>query len=383
MTHPNDATAMNVASHLLLLPADPATAATHLQVDGDGRVVARNTVTLAVPLTIGPVAPPTRQVLAVPGVDCLALWLDLPARNPVQALAAARLLVADHVAVVGDALHVAIAPLAHGTEKRLVVAVESARMRDWLDRAAALGMMPDAVVPAPLLLPAPTTDTPDAVTTTGHDGHCLARGEHIAFAAEPPLAEQILGARARVLMPDAEAALALGAPAPPINLLQHPFAATPSRREGWPAYRRVAVLAGLLALSPWLLLGAQAVRYEWGARGLDGRASQQARHALPSLREGADPLPPIRARLAELRATDAFARGAAALFNAVDSIEGAELDALAYAEGELRATVVHRNAAELEHIRAALADAGLVAVETGARSVNGRIHSRISVGPAA
>ncbi len=382
MTYRNDTPAMNVISHLLLLPADPTGAAIHLQVDTGGRVLARSTVTSAASLAIVPTQPPTRQVLAVPGTDCLALWLELPARNPAQALAAARLLIEDHVASVREPLHIAIAPLPPGAEKRLLVAVESARMQDWLDRAAALGMTPDAVVPAPLLLPAPTTDAPDAVTIAHHDGHWLICGEHLAFAAEPSLAEQVIGTRPRLLLPDADIALAMGARTPPINLLQYQFAPTPSRREGWPAYRRAAVLAGLLALSPLLVLAAQALRYELGARSLESRAAQQARAVVPAIGEDDDPLPPIRARLTELRAADAFTRRATALFTAIEAIDGTELDALTYAGGELQATVAHGDATKLDRLRAALAETGLELVETGSRVANGRTHSTINVRPA-
>lgn len=374
---------MTVATHLLLLPADPAAAATHLAIDTAGRVVARREAGDGSPLPADPLQPPPRRVLAVPGVDCLALWLDLPARNPVQALAAATLLVEDHVAAAArHPLHIAIAPLPPDGGKRLVVAVEPEHMQGWLDRAAALGMTPDAVTPAPLLLPRPANEAGDAVALACHDGLWLVRGQCLAFAAEPALAAEILGDRPRTALPDAGAALAGGALAPAIDLLQGRFAAAPSRHTGWPAWRRAAMLAAVLALSPLLLLAAQALRHELGARGLESRTLAQARAVLPSLGERVDPLPAVRARLEALRSADAFAALTGALLRAVADDAGAELDALAYADGELQAVVAHGDAATLERIRAALAGDGFELVETGTRTAGDRIHSDIQVRPA-
>ena len=373
---------MTVATHLLLLPADPAAAAIHLAIDTAGRVVARREVGDGSPLLADPLQAPPLRVLAVPGVDCLALWLDLPARNPVQALAAATLLVEDHVAAARHPLHIAIAPLPPDGGKRLVVAVEPEHMQGWLDRAAALGMTPDAVTPAPLLLPLPANAADDAVTLADHDGLWLVRGERLAFAAEPELAAEILGDRPRTALSDADAALAGGSLAPAIDLLQDRFAAAPSRRTGWPAWRRAAMLAAVLALSPPLLLATQALRHELGARELESRVLAQARAVLPSLDEGADPLPAVRARLEALRSADAFAGITGALLRAVAADAGAELDTLAYADGQLQAVVVHGDTAGLERIRTALAGDGFELVETGTRTAGDRIHGDIQVRPA-
>src|SRR3546814_18973939 len=76
------------------------------------RVLARRTVYAGEPRAVDATQPPSRQGLAVPGVECRSTWLDLPARNPVQALATARVLVTEHVAGPVDTLHLAIAPVA-------------------------------------------------------------------------------------------------------------------------------------------------------------------------------------------------------------------------------------------------------------------------------
>lgn len=377
--------AMNTPLQLLVLPERTDAAAVRLQVDAGGRILARELVTTDGTSNVAAGHDAARQMLAVPGSDCLALWLRLPARNPVQALAAARVLVEDHVAAPAATLHLAIAtPLATDAD-RLVVAVEPARMQAWLDRAAALGMTPDVVVPIPLLLPAPdATNAADDVVVGSFDDQSLVRGAQLAFAGEPELAAHVVGERAvRELDAAAtEAALAAGALSPPLDLLQYGFARTALRREGWPAWRRAAILAGVLAASP-LLLAAQVAQYELSARDLQAQARAQVRTALPQLADDADPLPAIRAQLSGLQAGDRFGHAVGALLSAVVSADGAELDALAYADGGVQATLVVDTPATLERIRTSLAAAGLEMTATGSQGAGGRLRHDVTIRPGA
>lgn len=383
MTTRPDPIAMN-ATTIVLLPHATGADATCLRIDADGRVLSRHRPDVDSPLTASPAQPVVRQLLAVPGSECLSCWLDLPARNPVQALAAARVLVAAHVAGPIDTLHLAIAPMAADGGSRQVVAIESATMQAWLDRATALGMTPDAVVPLPMLLPPPeppAAGTTSEVVVAEIDGHWLVRGEQLAFAAEPALAEQIIGDRPRRLLTaaDAESAFAANALMPPIDLLQYAFARQSTHRQGWPAYRRAAILAAVLAVSPLVLLTAQAIRYELAARALQSQTAALARTLMPTLEEGANPLPPIRARLAEFQAGGGFAHATATLLAAVAATDGAELDALSYAGGELQATLVVPSPPALEQIRGALFDAGLELTENDGGKTNGRSRYTITV----
>ena len=384
MKNPREPIAMNPTTCLLLLPAAPAASATCLQVDGAGRVLSRTVIDPDAPQAATAGESPNRQVLAVPGSECLSTWLELPARNPLQAVAAARVLLAEQIAGPVDTLHIAIAP-ADDDGNRQVVAVEATAMQGWLDRAAAFGMTPDAVVPLPMLLPIADADDVDALVTADIDGHRLVRGPRLAFAAEPALAEQVIGERPhRTLTPmEAEAAFAANALSPPIDLLQYAFTREPARREGWPAWRRAAILAAVLAVSPLMLLAAQIVRYEVAAGNLQAQANSRAREVLPTLGVDADPVPPIRQHLAGLQAGAGFAHATASLLAAVESTDDAELDALSYTDGELQATLVVSAPAALEHIRTALAGTGLELVETGRRDAGGRDQHTITVRPSA
>ena len=75
--------------------------------------------------------------------------------------------------------HIAIAPGEPDTNERLVVCVEHGAMQQWLARSTAMGLVPDDVVPAPLLLPLP--DDADTLAVTLAEG--FSAGEKAAKAA--------------------------------------------------------------------------------------------------------------------------------------------------------------------------------------------------------
>ena len=371
-----------MTTRLLLLPDDPRDDATWLDIEPPGRI--HRCVTLP-PGTPAPKDNGTaRTWTVVPASGLGLLWTALPARQPAQALAAARLLLDDHAAASADSLHVAVSPYA-GSAPRLVAWGDPAAMQAWLARSAAHGVAPDALVPDVLLLrdAAAYADRPRVVE---HDGRWLVRGKAMAFSAETTLAMQVLDDPA--VQPGAsdafldDCAHSAALEVPPLDLLQGSFA--PRVRRGAEAgWRRAAVLAGALVLSPWVLLAAEAIRHEMAARGLQAQAHDVAARAAPGVPAG-DPLDMTAARLARLRAVDALARDAGALFGALDTVSGAHLDALTYSSAEgLHAQVVHPREADLETIAAALADRGLPLQRTGRQPAGDAIRSDVTLGPGA
>ncbi|WP_187775821.1 type II secretion system protein GspL [Luteimonas suaedae] len=369
-------------TYIVLLPQDPKAPALRLSVDDDGRVLARERLRTGATAAQPAAATQTRTVLVVPGTQAPALWLELPARNPVQALAAARALIAERLAGSGEALHIAIAAAAGDEARRPVVTVERALMTQWLERAAALGITVDALVPDHLALPAPEDD---GVVVVADGDERIVRGPRLAFRSEAALAALVLEGRAQQVVeagPQAEALLAAGARQPAIDLLQYDFARTPAQPRGARAWRRAAVLAALLALSPLLLWGAEALRYTLAARALEAEAAAMVDAALPGRAPAQPPLAAARAALRQAQARDGFAHAASALFAAVPRIEGAQLDRLSYGEdGALRATLSHARADELDVLRDALAGAGLALQPAGTRRADGRLHSELDILP--
>lgn len=352
---------------LLLLPRDPSAPATRLTVSEDGRILAKRR-------QAGD--DPAHGVLAVPGDACRVFRLRLPARSAAQARAAARLMLRDRLADDPDRLHLAIGtPTADW--HRLVVAVDPVLLRGWLARAAESGFEADHVVPTPLLLDTPP---PDVVRVAEFDGQWLVHGGGLCFAAERDVAAQVLEGRATEHLPDAEAAFARGALPPAIDLLQDVFAIRAEPRRGWPAWRRAAILAGILVLSPLLLAASGALRDHFAARQAEAQAADLVRGVLPAMPPGADPLDVLRSHWNDLQGADRFATSSGRLFEAVAGIDGAEMDRLEWRDGMLHAAVVLPDAAGLEQLRSTLSAAGLELVEEGtAPGTAGRVRHQVGL----
>lgn len=354
-------------AHLLLLPRDPSAPATRLTVSEEGRILAR---------TRQSADDPAHGVLAVPGDACRVFRLRLPARSAAQARAAARLMLRDKLADDPEGLHLAIGAPAEDWH-RLVVAMDPLLLRGWLSRATGSGFEADGVVPAPLLLDGPA---PGVVRVAEFDGQWLVHGGELCFSAEPGVAALILEGRTTERLPDAETALARGALQPPIDLLQDAFASRAEPRRGWPAWRRAAILATVLLLSPLLLAASAALRDHFAARRAEAQAAELARDALPAVPPGAEPVAVLRNHWDGLQGADRFVAAHGGLSEAISGIDGAELDRLEWRDGTLRASVALPQAGGLEQLRGALSGAGLELVEEGSTpGGDGRVRHRIAL----
>lgn len=364
--------------HLVRLAQDPAAPAVRLTVGDDGRILARDHLdSVAASAAAG-----MRTVLVVPGTAAPAFWLPLPTHNPVQALAAAHALVEDRLAAGHRDAHLAMAPRAGGDGEWLLVAVDPATVRDWLGRAARLGVVPAVLLPDHLALPQPDDDR---VLVVEDGGDWIVRGTRQAFRAEAVLAARVLEDRLQrrvVNLADAESLLVAGASAPAIDLLQGAFARGDAPVRGARAWKRAALLAAALALSPLLLWAAEAARCALAARALERQVAARIDAALPGRDRSQPALEAMRAQVAHLRARDAFAGTASVLFAAIAQVDGVQLEALAYApDGTLRATLAHAEADAGDRVRERIADGGHVVEPTGSRRADGMVYSELLLRP--
>ena len=348
------------ATRLLLLPAEDSAPALCLALDPGGVILARESFMA----DAAPLAPERDCVLAVPAAHIGLHRLRLRANSPAQAVAAAARLVEDRLAAPHASLHVAVSD-AMDDQDRWVAVVDPARMRAWLARAARHGLRPTSMVPDCLLLPAPESG---ALRLQQAGSSWRARGEAMAFSAEPDLAQLLLDAApAARVQPAGEDELARGAvAAPALELLQQAFSLRPAAPTGAAAWRTVALLAVLaLALLP-LGYGAQALRHSLAVRSIDARAATQlqATGALPD-GQGA-PFARATAALAAARSRDAFAITTGALFEGVARLPGAGVAQLQYGEdGVLAVTLDHDQPGDVERLTAGLAERGVsVSVDT-------------------
>jgi general secretion pathway protein L len=311
-----------------------------LLLDGD-QVVERGDAAASLP-------PAATTVLAVPGDEVVVHWIELVAGlAPAQAAAAARLILADASAEPLSVLHVAVGRPEHGLTPAAVVPVE--RMADWLAAAADVGLEPDIVVPAPLLLPAPDS----GFTRRDRGGVSDYRGPAAAFTVEPDLAEAVVG-DAPVHTVDAAAFESRLGPllaAPPLDLRQGPFA----RRRPWrferSRARRIAGFALALALLTLVVQVVTILAYTFAA----DRAEAEAEALAAGTPGGTDSGP-------------GFGAAASLLFEAVRATPNAEVARLEYrADGTLVATVTTDSPATLAALQSRLEASGL-AVTPGQRS---------------
>lgn len=242
--------------------------------------------------TLAALPAPPRVVAVVPAADAPLYRVDLPALSGAQARAAALLIAADNAAAPAADLHVGLGPR-DDAGAHVAAVVSIARMHHWVARCRDAGFVPDAILPATALLPAPETGF--VAATVG--GEAVLRGRDCALVDEPAM-RLVLGGETveRVELPPLDRAAAEAA----VDLAQGPFA--PRRRIAIDRrrMRRIALFA-LAALLLYIAAGVvELIRLRQATAALNARAVAAASAALPGTE--------IREPLAQLRAA-ALARG--------------------------------------------------------------------------
>jgi general secretion pathway protein L len=340
----------------------------------DGRVVER------ADLFSDPEQPPEPLpcTLVVPGAEALARWLPLNVRTEAQAGPAAALLLEEQLATPRERIQVALgAP--EPDAPRLAVVADREALDGWLERATALGVFPDVVLPDHLTLPAVWEG--DVVAVRFGDTYAV-RGERLALSCEADLLPLVLGDRAwrEIVEPsEIEMILVAAAAAPVVNLLQ-PTASVAAPPSTWRQLRAAAVLLGLLLLSPLALSVVNTVRLDAATREIERRTEARARASLPSTERVVDADVQLRARIERLRSSDQFPAAAAALFTALQQSGGVDLEALSFEpDRPLRATLSYATPDQLELFRTAARQAGFEAQVAGGSILNGRTVSDVTL----
>lgn len=323
-----------------------------------------------------------RAHVAVVPADAVTLhWAELPDRSVAQAVTAARLLAADASAAPIGALHVAVGREGGNVERPIGV-VAAQQMQAWLDTLAANGVDPDAVLPAPLLLPRP--DSGYVRADLGGEG--VVRGATSGFADEARLTDLVTGGVApTVLTRDAvESAILAAVAAPTLDLRQGAFARRRKIGIDWALIRRLAWLSaailGVTVLIPLVLL----IKYSTAANELERRTDLLARTGLARGEAVSDADRQLDARLERLRGGgQGFTRTTAAVFAAIQATPGTELRTLSFDSlGALRVTVGLQNEGQILDLRRRIDAAGFEATTQGQLvSSGGRLSGELMVKP--
>jgi general secretion pathway protein L len=286
-------------------------------------------------------------VVAVPGEAVALHWLDLPDLAPAQAAAAARLMLGDALAEADP--HVVVAP---GAGLRPVAVVAHAAMAGWLAELAGAGVQASALVPEPLLLPAPV----QGWSVMAGDGRVIARGVNAGFSAEATLAELLID-------PAPTSATHLTLPDPlPLNLLSGDYAPV-TRWQPAPGLARRAGLLAATLLGLWVagdvagLLQAQRT-----ASAADAATLALARPLLPAgAPDGAVALTQLQA-LARTRGADGGLAGVAGpLTAALAARPGSGLASLGWTPAGGLVVGVAGGESEARALAETLSDTGLSA----------------------
>jgi general secretion pathway protein L len=306
-----------------------------------------------------PVPDGSALTLAVPGELVALHWLDLPDLAPAQAAAAARLALAERLGESDP--HIAVAP---GSGVRAVAVVARAAMAGWLAEAARAGWTAAAIVPDPLLLPAPAAGW--AVATDG--SRVLARSATAGFAAEADLAAAIIGNAptmpARPALPDVL----------PLNLLSGDYAPVSRWQPDTRQLRRLGLLAAAVA-GLWLLGDAAAL--------LQARAAASSAQAeLQALAPGAaDPLAALTTQAQQRGAAGGLAALAGPVVQAVSARPGAGLASLTYTPAGGLVAGVAGGSGEAQTLAGALNSAGLAASAGSTRATADGSQTDVTVRP--
>lgn len=363
-------------TRLILIPSTGSQPAPFLVIDADGVVADRGELTLD-----APGRPETLRTIAVtPGADVLVRWLDLPAGGVAQGRAAAAWMLRDQLAGAPDRLSTVLGPPAAPGEARLVAVVSLSLVEAWTDYLAALGVSADVLIPDVLTLPEPEAD--DALSAVSFGDGVALRGRRFAATVQPDLVGLVAAGRRVVAVQDpavVERALIAAARAPAINLLDTGV----RERTMTGSWKRAGVLAALAVVSPLVLLLAAAARDDMAA----DRARSEALAAItvsePDLARAPDPVEALRRRVAAAPPPGGVSAVAAALFTAIEAVEGAELDILiADPESGVKATISHPAYSDMAAIKSSMAAAGLTVTETGTLDDGGRVVSDITIGAA-
>lgn len=325
-----------------------------------------------------PTLSPEERVTAVAPADAVTLhWAELPDRSPAQAVAAARLLVAEASASPATELHVAVGR--EGDGERPVGVVANAAMARWLAMLGAAGVDASAIVPAPMLLPRPEEGFVRADLGNGP----AVRGPTSGFADEVRLTALVTGGAVPETLDRSvlEEAIVAATAAPALDLRQGAFARRTRRGVDWANVRRLAALGGAVLAVTLLIDLVRIAKFAWDASALEARTELVARSALPRGTDGGDSDRLLAERLARLRGPgQGFTRTLAVVFGVVRGTQGAELTAVNFdADGSLRIGVAADGEAQANAVRDGIQAAGFD-VEASPFQANGnRLTGELTV----
>lgn len=293
-------------------------------------------------------------VAVVSGADVAVRWLNLPKGSPAQVLATARWQMGDLLAQDMANSTLAIGPQ-DADGRTVVAAVSNTLLAGWQSWLEGAGLDPVAMVPDSLCI---APDGGEAIVAPKYWADVVVVADGLTATIQPELVGLLLaGRKPRYLTPDeAEKALVKGAASPVLNLLDGLVPASCGVGKGW---RRVAVMAACVIVSPLVLMLAILVRDDMKTRSALEMARTEAVALMPDVATADDPLSVVEKRLAQMAPAGGHSRTLAALFETLEPIAGAGVSEVNAIGHELRATLRLPDETAVETVRNGLAQRGL------------------------
>lgn len=317
-------------------------------------------------------------VAIIPARDVTIRSLLLPDLSDAQANAAARVAMGEHSLTPVEALHVAAGP-ADEDGHRTVVSIEARRVTERLISLADVGLDPDRLLVAPLLLPIPGSGFVRAT----FDSETVVRSRDAALLDDDVLTPIFLGdaAIATLDRPAIEEALLRSVDGVNADLRHGAFAKRANLALDVARLRRFAIMALVLG---GLVLATQIagiVRMNMTASTIEADNQSRAAALLPPGTVITDPALQAEARLTAIEgAGGGFTPLASAFATAVNASPNVELGSMIFdGQGGLRATVRAASPADLDAVEARLAAAGLRAIVSPIMAGQGRPYRDITV----
>lgn len=300
-------------------------------------------------------------VIAIAPVrDMGVAQVDLPDLAPAQAAAAARLALADRIALGGQAVHLV-------AEGGRAVWLPVAQMEAWLAR---LGTRPEHIIPAAALF---TPQQGAFRFSTGVETLVVTAGA--VWADEPTLTAAMAPEGVEDVSPErVAAALLSAADAPSLDLLSGAYG--PKRSWGFaaPAWKRAALLTGALLGVSLMIPLAQAWSVHRSAAKLEREAEALARKAFPGTPD------PLMALATKGATRGQFTRHYAMVAEVIAATPGSELGTLTLRpDGTLDVAVRAPDRAALQSIATRIGAQGMAVVVGAEATVQGKVSANMQV----
>lgn len=324
----------------------------------DGRILQRGqgrdwrSATHLVALPAGEAA-----MLIVPASDIALHWIACPGMTVAQGAAAAALMAQESSIGPASTLH-AVSLAATDAEHPHIVAVTArAVMEGWLLWCVEAGVLDAAIVPAALVLPAPETGFIAAPIC----GEEVLRGMDCAVGRGQAHAALIVGdGPIETLSEEQVDALLIAALSrPPLDLRAGSFARRPGRAVDSAWLKRIAVLAGCVALGSLLIALVTIARLHIEAEQLDRQTLALAQTTTPDATDAVDAETRLAAKVTAQGGSGGFTGTAAGVMTAIQGVAGARFTSLSQmADGSVRVQLAAPRAEDIAAVITTLRSAG-------------------------